>query len=380
MSTRRALLLAGAAAWTGRASGYARPPLRVGPTRAVQRIADAARLAVDGDLVEIDAGDYVADVAVWDRADLTLRAVGGRVRLLAAGAHAEGKAIWVVRRGRVVVEGVDFIGARVPHLNGAGIRFEGGELTVRDCSFIDNQMGLLTANEPSMSLRIERCEFGHAARNERFTHLLYAGAIGELTVVGSYFHHGDNGHLLKSRARRNRIEYSRFTDEPGGRGSYEINLPNGGRAELVGNLIQQGVGSPNAVIVSFGEEGYAAADNELVLAHNTVVNDLEGGAGLFVRAAAGPARVVTRNNLWVGPGQLASAPAVDAQGDWRVGFDGLVRPARQDYRLNPAAIGAGGWRLAGPLPPDWVPRAEYVHPRQLRPLAGLPALPGALQN
>ena len=71
--------------------------LQVGPQRATKTIAAAARLASAGTTIEVDAGEYVGDVAVWTQPNLTLRAVGGRVRLQANGAAAEDKGIWVVR-------------------------------------------------------------------------------------------------------------------------------------------------------------------------------------------------------------------------------------------------------------------------------------------
>jgi len=39
--------------------------IRVGPQQAVRSISVAANMAVDGDTIEIESGDYVADVAVW---------------------------------------------------------------------------------------------------------------------------------------------------------------------------------------------------------------------------------------------------------------------------------------------------------------------------
>ncbi len=98
----------------------------------MRTIAQAASIAGDVDVVEVEAGIYPSDVAVWRQASLTIRAVGGRVRLIADGANAEEKAIWVIRNGEFTIEGFEFAGARVPDGNGAGIRFERGRLTVRD--------------------------------------------------------------------------------------------------------------------------------------------------------------------------------------------------------------------------------------------------------
>ena len=74
--------------------------LRVGSGQRLSTVAQAAREARDGDIVEIEAGDYRGDVAVWMQRQLTIRAVGGNARLWADGKIAEGKAIWVIRNGR----------------------------------------------------------------------------------------------------------------------------------------------------------------------------------------------------------------------------------------------------------------------------------------
>ncbi len=162
------LALAGASAACAEAAGNAAPPavvrvIRVGPAQAVATVAEAARIAVDGDVVEIEAGDYIGDVASWRQHHLTLRAVGGRARMIANGASAEGKAIWVIKGDEVLVENVEFSGADVPERNGAGIRHEGGKLTIRNCRFVGNQMGVLTWNDPRGELVVEQSEFRNNA-------------------------------------------------------------------------------------------------------------------------------------------------------------------------------------------------------------------------
>jgi hypothetical protein len=57
----------------------------------------AAAVAGDGDIIEIDAGEYVGDVAFWTANNLTIRGVGGMAHLRAAGNSAGGKAIWVIK-------------------------------------------------------------------------------------------------------------------------------------------------------------------------------------------------------------------------------------------------------------------------------------------
>ena len=352
--------------------------LQVGPGRAFRTVAMAVRAAKDGDVIEIDAGDYYADVTAVDRATLVIRGVGGRARMYAAGAHAEGKAIWVMRGGNITVENIEFIGAKVPDQNGAGIRLERGNLTVRNCVFYGNQSGLLTASGNS-ELVIEQSEFAYNGHGDGQTHQLYVGAIRSLKVTGSYFHHANDGHLIKSRAANNFIAYNRLTDESGGRASYELEFPNGGVAHVIGNIIQQGAQSRNSTMVSFGAEGYTKQRSELLLVHNTLVNDMPSG-GAFVRVADGAQLVGTRNNIMVGRGRMHVLGPLDTDGDIHAGWKIFRQASRQDYRLN----SAGQMHRARPShiasAADLSPEYEYHHPLRMTKLLARPARPGALQS
>ena len=257
--------------------------LRVGPGERITRIADAATLAQEGDVIEIMPGEYRGDVAVWLQKSLTIRGIGARPVLVADGKHAEGKAIWVIRDGRFRIENIEFRGTRVPGGNGAGIRFEGGRLIVRDSEFIDNQMGILTSNALSAELVIENCRFADAPhQTHSLPHLLYVGTIDRATIVGSRFESGFRGHLIKSRARTTVIRNSYIVDGPDGEASYEIDLPNGGIAHIVGNTVGQSAATQNPVLISFGAEGKVWPENSLTLRNNTLISDYLPG-GWFLR-------------------------------------------------------------------------------------------------
>src|SRR5690606_41873402 len=103
-----------------------------GADGAVHTSGEAARIGHSGDVVEVQAGEYAGDVAVWRQKRLTIRAVGGRAVLKAEGKAAQDKGIWVIRDGHFEIEGFDFVGAHVPDRNGAGIRFAHGTLRARD--------------------------------------------------------------------------------------------------------------------------------------------------------------------------------------------------------------------------------------------------------
>lgn len=357
-----------------------RQVIRVGAERPVKTIAEAARIAKNGDTVEVDAGDYIGDVAVWSQSNLALRAIGGRARLIANGEAVEGKGIWVIRGNEVSVEGFEFSGATVPDHNGAGIRFEKGSLTIRDCAFLDNENGILTSNNPELVLTIENSEFALNGYGDGYTHNLYVGAIASLSVTGSYFHHARVGHLLKSRAAVNHIYYNRLTDEAGGKASYELEFPSGGVAYVIGNIIQQSVGTENPHMVSFGAENYKWPRNELYLVNNTLVDNSPQG-GVFLHIKPGDVKVKVVNNLLAGRGKLDTAGPGQYQNNFKVDRREFVLADGEDYRLKQnsrllgRAVDAGS---ANGL--SLMPDREYRHPRMTAQLHGLPRHPGALQS
>jgi len=358
----------------------ARTHLRVGPGRPLRTLTEAARQARPGSLVEVDAGDYRGDTAVWLHDNLVVRAVGGRVRLLAEGNVAEGKAIWVIRAHGMVVEGFDFEGAAASGRNGAGIRFERGSLRVQDCRFIGNEMGLLTSNDENSMLEVLNCEFAHNRRPDGHNHQLYVGSIRSLRVVGSYFHHAYIGHLLKSRAATSRILYNRLTDESGGEGSYEMDFSNGGIVHAIGNLVEQGPATQNQHMIAFGMEGYRWPRNALCLAHNTLVDRLPAN-GKFLRVQPGADHVLVVNNLLVAGGPLEPVAASDYRNNLRASLADFAQTDPYDFRLR------SGSRLVGraddPGEAEGMslrPGYAYVHPRRTETLDAPAHNPGAMQR
>jgi hypothetical protein len=352
--------------------------IEVGAQRAVKTLSEASQIAKDGDIVEVDAGDYIRDVATWTQNDLTLQAVKGRARLIAQGAATESKGIWVVRGGNVTVKGFDFIGATVPDQNGAGIRLEQGKLQVEDCRFLDNENGILTGGHGGSTLEILNSEFGNNGFGDGRSHNLYVGAIALLKVTGSYFHHAKSGHLLKSRAAKNMIFYNRLTDEVGGTASYELEFPNGGLAYVMGNVIQQSSTTENPTVVSFGAEGYRTETNRLYLINNTLV-DMRPQGGQFLRVKPG-AEIWAVNNLLLGKGGLEVGGPGNYKNNFNVDLGDFVLAVREDFHLKP------GSKLTGKAvtvdAADGVilrPTAEYKHPRSIRTLKGGALSPGAMQ-
>ena len=359
--------------------------IRVGPHETITRVKDAARVARDGDVVLIEPGDYTGDVASWPQSNLTLRAPRCCARLLAGGRNAEGKAIWVIKGDNVVVDNIEFSGARVFSRNGAGIRQEGpGRLLVRNSRFTGNELGILSSANAQAQLIVEQCEFDHnrldTDQEENPGHQIYVGRIARFTLRDSYVHHGYIGHLVKSRARANFIYYNRLSDEAGGRASYELEFPDGGIAYVVGNIIQQGPETENATMIAFAAERFYWKRNELYLVNNTLIDDARRFLPL-VHVRAGTDVVRATNNIVVADGWAGLRLAGVLNSTTRATPADMPLAGTADYRLSPSSPLVGtaidpGLAHGVALRPD----REYVHPRSSRAVADAPYSPGALQS
>jgi hypothetical protein len=356
--------------------------IRVGPQHSFTTIRAAAAIAQDGDIVEIESGEYPNDVAVWAQSNLVIRGVGGRARIVARGESAEGKAIWVIKGNNVLIENVAFAGARVANRNGAGIRHEGGKLILRKCLFEYNEMGVLTWNNAAAELEIDASEFRHNSSGPivgSLGHQIYVGSIRRFELQSSYVHHGAFGHLVKSRAAENHIYYNRLTDEAGGRSSYELEFPNGGLAYVIGNIIQQSPLTENPRVVAFGAEGYKASRNELYFVNNTVFDELsDGGVILAVRSGA---TIKAMNNLLLGKSEIEAAGPGQYAANYSATSADVAMTGAYEYRLRNTSrlVGAAvdpGYAVGIPLRPE----REYVHPTHTNPVTDLPQSPGAIQS
>ncbi len=257
------------------------------------------------------------------------------------------------------IENIEFTGAIVPNHNGAAIRQEGANLTMRRCYIHDNQEGILAGDNPASQILIETTEFAENGYSDGQSHNIYINHIAQFTLRYSYSHDSITGHLVKSRAAQNFILYNRLTGEFG-TSSYELDLPNGGRSYVIGNVIEQGPRSENGIIVAFGEEGAINPNSELYFVNNTVVNNRSRGT--FISIGNGVSPVLVQNNLFIGPGLQIDLPAahlshnlnccgsfVDAPGyDYHLKGDSTAR----NFGAQPGTV--NGYSL--------VPTYQYVHP------------------
>lgn len=246
----------------------------VGPAGAALTLPDALRRAADGDVIELMPGSYTDRLVIENRR-LTIRGLRGGepARIQGQGPPMAAHALWTVKGGEVLLQDLEFRGARSADGGGAALRQEGGRLTLRRCRFFDNEHGLVAVNDPGAEIVVEGGVFGLAPRVVGgLHHLVSIGRIARFSISGARFQQGFEGHLLKTRARENFIAYNFIHDGTRGGGSLEIDIPLGGIATVVGNVIGQGADTQNPVVLSYGSEGAAWEVNRLHVAHNTFIN------------------------------------------------------------------------------------------------------------
>lgn len=345
---------------------------QVGPGETYTAPSQVASLVGNGDTVNIAAGTYPSDVTNWTANNLLLRGVGGMAYMESNGNAWGGKAIWVIQGDSTTVEWIEFSECAVPDHNGAGIRQEGHNLTVRHCYFHDNDDGILTDDVHPSTIRIEHTEFDHNGSGDTYSHNLYINHVDSLIFRYNYCHNAYRGHELKSRANVNLIEYNRFSNETTGQGIYNVDLSNGGQAYLIGNVLQQGPMAVNGNMVGFGLDGLSnPGPHEFYAINNTLVNEKTTGAFFNV-----PETVLFKvySNILAGNGNFMVynfPTATDTAGNLRatdISSVSFAAPDQYDHELVPGSpaqligVPAGLATSGYPL----VALDEYVHPTDFR--------------
>lgn len=285
----------------------------VGPGKQYASVCAAIAAANAGDTLDIDPVTYTNESCVIAKNNLLIRGVNGRAHLRWTGGFIpNGKGIFVIQGSDIVIERLEFSGAKVADDNGAGIRYEGGNLTIRDSFFHDNQNGLLGQGGLTHTLLIERSEFSRNGYcgGGGCAHNLYVGNMGRLifrfnTSVDSL----DGSHPLKSRARVNEITgnslSTRNTD-----GSLEADFPNGGTLYFTGNTVEQGVNTGNSSVIAWGAEGASNPNPRVYISNNTFVNRRTTGA-TFVQLSGPPTTLMIKGNTFIGPGTVLTGTTTD---------------------------------------------------------------------
>ena len=310
--------------------------------------------AAAGDTIEIQAATYSGDVCAITKSNLTIRGVNGRPKINANGKAALSKGTWVVQGSNIVIDNVEMYGAKVVDKNGAALRLEGTNFTLRNSFLHDNENGILSGVNTASTVILENNEFGHNGYGDGYSHNIYIGKVAKLTFRYNYSHDANVGHNLKTRALYNTIAYNRFSSlrsgETGstaaGKPSYEINVPNGGTTFIIGNVIMQPTASNNPAMVAYGEEGTTGRSTDLYVINNTFIND-DSSRGTFVMVKNAAVAAKLTNNLFSGFGTITNQTNAIKTTNYQALSVGFVNRAAYDLRPLASALIVNAGSAAG---------------------------------
>ncbi len=341
----------------------------VGTTQTYAMPSAVKNLVQDGDTILIDGGIYANDATQWTNRNLKFIGMGkgsNRTVLQYTGDIPNHKGIFVFDTpgtcDDAYIENIVFDGAQVSDAdgaNGAGIRYQATNLTVKNCKFMNCQNGILEghASVSASNVIIENCEFfnnGYQlpnASHSGYEHHIYISASADtLAVMNCWFHHPrGQANSLKTRAQRSFILFNLIDEEATGYGSAELNIAQGGLNIIMGNIIIQGAAGANHGII-----GYDAATNVLedfYFINNTVINQYAGNMRYFNTApATGINTFKIYNNIFA---SVAGANVTLFSGNTPAVLDtahnlvvadysalGFADPSASDYSLTAAATAA----------------------------------------
>ncbi len=266
--------------------------LQVGPTQTYKTPSAAIASASNGDHIVIAPGEYF-DCAVVGASNITIEGTGKPEDTVLTDKTCQGKALLVTTGSNITIRNLTLTRARVPDGNGAGIRAEGRDLTIDRVRFVNNENGILSAEQPESTISIKDSTFlQNGVCNQYCAHAIYAGHIKMLQVENSRFFETKQGHSIKSRAARTEVMNCDIEDGPNGTSSYQIEVPNGGSLVVRNTRMEKGPKSENSgTAISIGAEGVTQRTGEITIEGNTLKID-------------GPFKTTLVNNLTATPAKL----------------------------------------------------------------------------
>jgi hypothetical protein len=228
----------------------------------------------------------------------------------------------------------------------------------------DSENGLMTGNRyPDSRILVEYSELARNGDGEGYAHNAYIGVSGEVTLRFSYSHEAKSGHLFKSRAARTVIAYNYFADGDAGTSSRSIDIPDGGTALVIGNVLDHGAASVNRTIIGYAMESARYAENALQIVNNTFYNRYLDAVAIDNRAST---EALVVNNLFAGAPLAQLEGPGKALGNIDHADSSLVEPRAGDYSIaaDSPAVDTGVDPTTLGLE---APVLEYVHPVSARP-------------
>ncbi len=257
--------------------------LTVGNGEQFATLPDAVAAASGGDTIDVyaNASPYLDEYVNITKA-LTITGIGTTpIFTQTANTEIGNLEGFLVINANVTVQNLSFQNAAISITDGdnaAGIRYQSGNLTVLNSSFIGNQNGILATplTAGTGSVTVTNSVFTNngvaTGQDAGFEHALYAGQLNQLTVTGTTITGTQMGNDIKSRAANATISGNTLEDGGTGTASYATDFSNGGNDIFSNNTINQDSNTGNSTMLAYDAEGLDYSSNSLLVIGNSFNN------------------------------------------------------------------------------------------------------------
>jgi hypothetical protein len=244
------------------------PPENAGACQ-FSNLASAVAAAYPGDTLVLGPGIHPSGANV----SVDYVTIRGEPGAHLKGGAVEGKGALVITGAGVTVEGLECSEISVRDRNGACIRLEAPDLTVRNVNFHDNDQGILVGGGASGTLLVENSRFERNGRGGRAHGVYVSSNMDEFVFRGNVVvSTKGEGHGVKSRAKKTVISGNIIAGLDA-RDSRAIDISNGGDVLIRGNVLQKGANSSNWQMIGVALENRTHAQNRTVIEDNVFIFD-----------------------------------------------------------------------------------------------------------
>jgi hypothetical protein len=262
-----------------------------------QSLAEAKTSIKDGSHVYLKAGIYTQGIEI--KANNV--SIVGEKNVIFDDAAVAGKAALVLSGNNVTLESIECQNIQVPDMNGACIRFEGQNLTIKDLYVHDSQSGVMTSHTSGfLHIKYSRFErLGSKAMGRGYAHAIYA-IVDELVFSNSQiFSIGNEGSGIKSRSKKTVIVNSVLASLDAC-DSRLVDIANFGELIIKHSILQQGEHSSNSQVLAYGLEpvNKTFAINRIEIIDNLFLLDRHKANVIIAHKQAD--EVLIENNTMIG--------------------------------------------------------------------------------
>jgi hypothetical protein len=259
----------------------------------------AAKQAIrNGSRIYLFSGVYEEGIYL-DKDDL---AIMGEEGVVFDNATVDEKAALVLTGNNVLVENIECRNIQVSDNNGACIRFEGANLTVRNLYAHDSQSGVMTNNNAGI-VKIEHSIFerlGGKAQGAGYAHALYIKADELIFYKSKIISTKGEGSGIKSRSKKVVIDSSLLASMDA-MDSRLVDMANYGELIIKNSVLQQGSHTSNSQLLAYGLETNITSEfdvNRVELVNNIILFDNKKSNVLISSRLLD--EMVNRGNVFIG--------------------------------------------------------------------------------